>query len=57
MLVAFCMKQVRQGLDDLAKRAVKTSTVVQGALPSILSRTPESFFEEAMQFIEVRFAC
>jgi len=45
-------QDVRQGLNDLATRIVGSSTIIQGALPAILSQTPASFFEETMRFIE-----
>ena len=39
----------------MATRIVGPNSIVQGALPDILSRTPESFFDETMRFIEVQW--
>ncbi len=45
--------KVRQGLFDLATKIVGPNSVIQGALPAILSKTPQSFFDETMAYIQV----
>lgn len=34
-----------RGLQSLSQRIIGANTIVQGALPSILKDTPESFYE------------
>lgn len=46
-------KEVRKGLTNLSARIVGPNTIVQRALPSILSLTPQSFFDDVILFIEV----
>ena len=43
---------VRKGLNSLSQRIIGANTIVQGALPNILKKTPESFFQETLQVIE-----
>ncbi|CAG9098665.1 unnamed protein product [Plutella xylostella] len=45
-------KEVRKGLTNLSARIVGPNTIVQRALPSILSLTPQSFFDDVILFIE-----
>ncbi|XP_068242081.1 LOW QUALITY PROTEIN: tyrosine aminotransferase-like [Palaemon carinicauda] len=42
----------KQGLQSLSQRIIGTNTLVQGALPTILSKTPKSFFEDTIKQIE-----
>lgn len=46
-------KEVRQGLSNLATRILGPNTLIQRALPAILTCTPQSFFDEVVLFIEV----
>lgn len=45
--------EVRKGLSNLATRILGPNTLVQRALPAILSCTPQSFFDDVVLFIEV----
>ncbi|XP_066978407.1 tyrosine aminotransferase-like isoform X6 [Macrobrachium rosenbergii] len=46
-------KEIRQGLQSLSQRIIGSNTLVQGALPAILSNTPKSFFDDTIKQIEV----
>lgn len=46
-------KEIRKGLANLSQKIVGPNTIVQRALPSILSLTPQSFFDDVILFIEV----
>jgi len=46
------LTEVRQGLFDMATRILGANSVIQGALPKILSETPQSFFDDTMSYIE-----
>ena len=43
---------VRKGLNSLSQRIIGANTIVQGALPNILTKTPDSFFQQTLQVIE-----
>ncbi|XP_066978424.1 tyrosine aminotransferase-like isoform X7 [Macrobrachium rosenbergii] len=45
-------KEIRQGLQSLSQRIIGSNTLVQGALPAILSNTPKSFFDDTIKQIE-----
>ncbi|GBP66560.1 Tyrosine aminotransferase [Eumeta japonica] len=45
-------KEVRKGLSNLSTRILGPNTLVQKALPAILTLTPQSFFDEVILFIE-----
>ncbi|CAB3230886.1 unnamed protein product [Arctia plantaginis] len=44
--------EVRKGLSNLATKILGPNTLVQRALPTILSCTPQSFFDDVVFFIE-----
>ncbi|XP_074636674.1 tyrosine aminotransferase-like [Acropora palmata] len=44
--------EVRQGLADMSQQILGPSTVIQGALPDILTKTPQSFFEKTVKVIQ-----
>lgn len=44
--------EVRKGLSNLATKILGPNTLIQRALPAILSCTPQSFFDEVVLFIE-----
>lgn len=48
-------KEVRTGLARMSTRLLGPNTLMQKALPRILKETPQSFFDETIRFIEVRF--
>jgi len=43
---------IRNGLQKLSQRIIGANTVVQGALPSILKETPQSFYNDTLDIIE-----
>ncbi|GBM82733.1 Tyrosine aminotransferase [Araneus ventricosus] len=43
---------VRSGLQALSQRIIGSNTLVQGALPSILKDTPETFFEDNIETVQ-----
>jgi len=43
--------EVRKGLQCLSQRIIGSNTVVQGALPSILKDTPQSFYDDTIDVI------
>lgn len=45
-------KEVRKGLQSLSQRIIGSNTLVQGALPTILSKTPKDFFSDTIKQIE-----
>lgn len=45
-------KEVRKGLQSLSQRIIGSNTLVQGALPTILSKTPKDFFSNTIKQIE-----
>lgn len=45
-------KEVRKGLHSLSQRIIGTNTLVQGALPTILSTTPKAFFADTIAHIQ-----
>jgi hypothetical protein len=45
-------KQVRQGLIRLSQRLLGPNSIVQSALPDILTGTPQHFFDETLQYVE-----
>ncbi|XP_043475156.1 tyrosine aminotransferase [Leptopilina heterotoma] len=42
-------KEIRKGLNCLSQRIIGSNTLIQGALPRILSETPQNYFEEIIQ--------
>ena len=49
--------QIRDGLTKLSQRILGPCTLVQGALKSILCRTPREFYHNTLSFLKVRAAC
>lgn len=49
------LKDVRQGLINVSGRILGPNCTVQLALPEILRNTPQSYFDNAMEKISVRF--
>ncbi|XP_065352787.1 tyrosine aminotransferase [Cloeon dipterum] len=45
-------KEIKSGLQRLSQRIIGSNTIVQGALPVILSTTPQDFFESTVQHVE-----
>merc|ERR1712106_593779 len=45
-------KQARPGLQSLSQRIIGSNTIIQGALPTILEKTPKSFFTDTIQQIQ-----
>jgi len=43
--------EVRQGLQKLSQRIIGSSTILQGALRTILTQTPTSFFEDTIAIV------
>lgn len=44
---------IKGGLINLSQRIIGSNTLVQGALPTILSSTPQSFFDDVINLIYV----
>ena len=44
--------EVRKGLLCMSQRIIGSNTLVQGALPTILSNTPKSFFDDTINVIQ-----
>lgn len=49
--------QIRDGLVKLSQRILGPCTIVQGALKSILHRTPQEFYHNTLSFLKVSAAC
>ncbi|XP_018017685.1 tyrosine aminotransferase [Hyalella azteca] len=47
------MQEVLGCLRTLSQRIIGSNTIVQGALPDILSKTPQSFFDDTLKQIQV----
>lgn len=45
-------REVRAGLQSLSQRIIGSNTLVQGALPTILSNTPQSFFRDTIAQVQ-----
>ncbi|KAK8391406.1 hypothetical protein O3P69_017176 [Scylla paramamosain] len=45
-------QEVRNGLQSLSQRIIGSNTLVQGALPTILANTPQSFFTDTLAQIQ-----
>ncbi|KAG8306425.1 hypothetical protein J6590_047834 [Homalodisca vitripennis] len=45
-------EEIRTGLQNLSMRIIGSNTLVQGALPKILSDTPESFFNNTINTLQ-----
>jgi len=45
--------KVRSGLHRLSQRIIGSNTLIQGALPGILTRTPEKFYEDTVRTLQV----
>jgi len=43
---------VRSGLNSLSQRIIGANTLVQGAVPAILRRTPKNFYKDTLEVIE-----
>ncbi|XP_024944186.1 tyrosine aminotransferase isoform X2 [Cephus cinctus] len=41
-------REVRKGLLSLSQRIIGSNTIVQGALPAILSKTPQKFYDDVI---------
>jgi hypothetical protein len=52
-VVLCCVVQVRAGLQRLSQRILGSNTLVQGALASIFTRTPEKFFQDTIRTLQV----
>ncbi|KAA0201609.1 hypothetical protein HAZT_HAZT005343 [Hyalella azteca] len=50
------MQEVLGCLRTLSQRIIGSNTIVQGALPDILSKTPQSFFDDTLKQIQVRMS-
>ena len=46
-------QEVRQGLMDLSQRILGPNTVVQGAIPKILSDTPQEYYGSIISTVKV----
>lgn len=44
--------EIRDGLQRLSQRTIGSNTLVQGALPAILSNTPEDFFNDTAKTLQ-----
>ncbi|XP_012226031.1 tyrosine aminotransferase [Linepithema humile] len=40
--------EIRQGLHCLSQRIIGSNTIIQGALPAILQKTPQNFFDDVI---------
>jgi len=45
-------QEIRRGLMCMSQRIIGSNTFIQGALPTILKKTPKSFFENAINVIK-----
>lgn len=45
--------QVRKGLNCLSQRIIGSNTIVQGALPAILEKTPQKFYDDIIRTLYV----
>ena len=45
-------QEVRKGLLCMSQRIIGSNTLVQGALPTILKSTPQSFFDHTISFVK-----
>lgn len=45
-------KEIRNGLQRLSSRILGSNTLVQGAIPEILTKTPQSFFDETIGILQ-----
>lgn len=45
-------QEVRKGLQNLSQRIIGSNTIVQGALPALLAKTPQSFFDDAISLVK-----
>lgn len=45
-------EEIRQGLLSLSQRILGPNTMVQAATPDILTKTPQSFYDDTINFIE-----
>ncbi|XP_043275577.1 tyrosine aminotransferase [Venturia canescens] len=43
------LEEVRKGLNCLSQRIIGSNTIVQGALPSILEKTPQKFYDDILR--------
>ena len=43
---------VRSGLNSLSQRIIGANTLVQGAIPAILNKTPKHFYKDTLNVIE-----
>jgi hypothetical protein len=48
------IEYIRPGLLDLSSRILGPNSVAQAALPKILSNTPQKYFEDIMNQIQVK---
>ncbi|XP_046991821.1 tyrosine aminotransferase [Schistocerca americana] len=45
-------KEIRKALLSLSQRTIGSNTLVQGAIPAILSNTPQKFFEDTIKVLQ-----
>ena len=45
-------KEIRQGLIALSQRILGPNTLIQGALPDILTKTPQTFYDNTLNAVE-----
>ena len=48
-------KDLRKGLGNLSARILGANTLVQGAIPAILKNTPQKFYDELVETLQVIF--
>ena len=51
----FRLNQIRKALNNLTHRLNGPASVVQGALPELLTKVPQNFFHKIMSHIQVRW--
>ena len=47
------LKDVVIGIKNLSTRILGSNTIIQGALPNILENTPQTFFDDVVNFLHV----
>ena len=48
-----CLIQVRGGLIHLSQKILGPNSLVQAAIPAILEKTPQSFYQETINYPKV----
>lgn len=54
LILHYVAASIRQGLLDLSSRILGPNSIMQSALPKILSNTPATYFEDVMGQIQVK---